>query len=114
VISACAGKPFSPSTVQNCLLTVSLKAELISIAYACNLHKFDDPACYKNFDWGLMNTPRNEFHASERLNLWWTIFVLERSTSIALSVPGSIPMKPSMVFISSYLTFQHTHLRPAS
>lgn len=72
-------------------------AEMISIAFACNLHKFDTSFHYKTFDWGLMSTPRSSLHAAERINLWWSVFVLERSISIALSVPGSIPLEASMV-----------------
>lgn len=109
----------SPAAIMNCC------AEMISIAFACNLHKFTDAPGYQTFDWGLMSTPRSPVHAAERINLWWTVFVLERSASIALSVPGSIPLEACMVsrffwilgssFAESYSLFSdHHHILPSS
>ena len=69
--------------------------EIVSIAFACNLQKFDNPRGYRNMDWGLMNgSPiQNEMHALERANLWWSIYVQERSLALAASIIGTIPVE---------------------
>lgn len=69
---------------------VSCPLEIISIAFACNLHRFEHLPRYGRFDWRLMPPPQNELHALERVNLWWSVFVQERSVALAASISGAV------------------------
>lgn len=57
---------------------------------ACNLHRLEDPSQYLTHDWGLLPPPHDEIRVAERINLWWSLFLLDRITAVGTATPGVI------------------------
>lgn len=39
-------------------------------------------------DWGILPPPLDDFHVAERVNLWWTLYLLDRLIAIMAGIPS--------------------------
>lgn len=58
---------------------------VMAIGIACNLHQLSDP---NKHDWGILTPPTDDLHVAERINLWWSLYLLERLIAMVTATPG--------------------------
>lgn len=68
------------------------------IAIACNMHQLGSPANYLQQPYGLLPSPRNSLHANERINLWWTLWLMDKRGALALEIPQAFPYRDTEVW----------------
>jgi hypothetical protein len=69
----------------------------IPIAIACNLHQLDSPANYSRQPYGLLPAPRSSLHANERINLWWSLWLMDKRGALTLEIPQAFPYRDAEV-----------------
>jgi hypothetical protein len=47
----------------------------------------------------LIPPPRDEFHVAERVNLWWSVYALDRFLSLSMGLPGGLPDDALQVYL---------------
>jgi hypothetical protein len=64
----------------------------IRFVLACGLDQISDPSTYAiTPSTGLLPTPRDIFEVAERINIWWSVYLVERRLSLYMALPGGLP-----------------------
>lgn len=61
---------------------------VVAVAAACNLDQIAEPEAIASHDWGMLAPPVDDFHIAERINLWWSLYILDRTIAMMAAVPG--------------------------
>lgn len=86
---------FAPSLRLNQAMITVLAA--IPIAIACNMHALGKPSNFAQEPYGLLDPARDEMHANERINLWWTLWVMDKRIANALNIQQAFPYRDTEV-----------------
>ena len=75
---------------------------MVRFALACGLDQISDPSLYaRNFSSELIPPPHDAFHVTERINLWWSVYTLDRFLSLSMGLPGGLPDDATQVCLMS-------------
>lgn len=80
--------------------TVVRTVALVRFAVGWNLHEIADPVQYlRQYAYSLENPsgPRNLYQVAERVNLWWSVYVLAQRVTFMSGSPDACPDIPPEV-----------------
>ncbi|KAF8316538.1 hypothetical protein DL93DRAFT_2111194 [Clavulina sp. PMI_390] len=78
-------------TSPTCILEICQSS--LPMAVACNLHRQGKPADYAQQDYGLLQPARNASHANDRINMWWTLWTMDKRIANSMDIQEAFPYR---------------------
>jgi hypothetical protein len=70
---------------------------LLRFAMACDLHRISDPRQHMSSYSGLLGQPADIYAVAERINLWWSCYILAHQLSTLIGLPNDLPAGSAVV-----------------
>jgi len=70
---------------------------LLRFAMACDLHRISDPRQHMSSYSGLLGQPADIYAVAERINLWWSCYILAHQLSTLTGLPNDLPAGSAVV-----------------
>ena len=64
---------------------------LLRFAIACDLNRISDPRQHMSSYSGLLGQPADVYAVAERINMWWSCYVLAHQLSTITGLPNDLP-----------------------